>query len=94
MGVASPKCHDPAQSSQTPSSEAVRKRNVHGTGSSWVDESPAEAPGKDAKGVKDDEIERVISELPSWQEQLSLRGYIVGESRKHSQPLAPFKEGL
>jgi hypothetical protein len=62
------------------SSESVHKRTGH------VLEKPFAAHGKDVDCKDADnappasnDIEETIRNLPSWQSQLSLRGYIVGE---------------
>jgi hypothetical protein len=77
MGVSSPNKSNAQQCSHAFSAEAVRKRPGHG---STLDLANAEQPAVPEK-YGDDDMERIISELPSWQDQLSTRGYIVGESR-------------
>jgi hypothetical protein len=80
MGVSSPSKSSEKHCSHAFSAEAVRKRPVHG---STLDLANTEQPAVPEKPQKygDDDMERIISELPSWQDQLSTRGYIVGESR-------------
>jgi hypothetical protein len=72
-------------SNHTLSAETTHQRH-HGKGH---EAGPAPVADADAKAtlckdvdLKGDDIEDTIRSLPSWQSQLSLRGYIVGESRK------------
>jgi hypothetical protein len=80
MGVSSPNKSNEKHSTSSYFAEAVRKRTVHGSALDLANVEPA-VPDKPSKKYGDDDIEQIISELPSWQDQLSTRGYIVGESR-------------
>lgn len=78
MGVLASTEDDARHIPHTPSSDAIKKRNVH---PHHVQFSAAEQDQDVKKGAnltEDDEIEATIRSLPSWQDQLSLRGYIVG----------------
>ena len=61
----------------SPRAENLRKRHVNNAGDNF-----AAASGKSAGGkpYSDEDIEEIIQQLPDWKAQLSLRGYIVGES--------------
>lgn len=63
----------------TPSSDAMRKRNVHGQQLDCTEADYGSDIKKDVTLTDDEELEATIRALPSWKDQLSLRGYIVGE---------------
>lgn len=68
----------PGEQPRLPFSEALRKRSAH---DGEVSGSPPEkgAHNKSVDMTEDDELEATIRALPSWRDQLSTRGYIVGE---------------
>ncbi|WIA41031.1 hypothetical protein OEZ86_004669 [Tetradesmus obliquus] len=77
MGVSSPHRNKDTSNLNSYFTDAVRKRTVHGSAPDLANVEPA-VPDKAGKKHSDDETEKIISELPSWQDQLSTRGYIVG----------------
>lgn len=86
MGVSSPHRNKDTNNLNSYFTDAVRKRTVHGSAPDLANVEPA-VPDKAGKKHSDDETEKIISELPSWQDQLSTRGYIVGESRVICEPV-------
>ena len=84
MGAHSqPESHvESSESALSGINDAVRKRAV-------VSHTPfARQPSKHGMD-ENEEMEATISALPSWQDQLSLRGYIVGEALRLAPALSP-----
>ncbi len=82
MGAMDVKQNDSAHTPHAISADAMRKRNVHnGADPQLAEVDKNDGLGKGASKNDDEEMEKIINELPSWKDQLSLRGYIVGKSR-------------
>lgn len=79
MGPLQDDVKDAKKQSHMLGSEAVRKRGPHARGAEITDPGVGSYKQKGVQLTDDEVLEATIRALPSWKDQLSMRGYFVGE---------------